>query len=124
MALRLGSGVLRLSGHCGRSARGLLMPGDAEQLFEELRAEHGGDQLTATQLSIIRSLANVLTSDAPSPRAIEVLSGLLPGKAAAVNAYDLTKLSDQQLDQLNHLTSIATGEPPELTQPPELTDAD
>jgi hypothetical protein len=97
------------------------MPGDAEQLFEELRAEHGGDQLTATQLSIIRSLANVLT---PSPRAIEVLSGLLPGKAAAVNAYDLTKLSDQQLDQLNHLTSIATGEPPELTQPPELTDAD
>jgi hypothetical protein len=73
---------------------------------------------------VIGHLAGLLADPSASPRSAAALLDLLPAKSDKGAAYDLKKLSDQQLDQLNHLTSIATGEPPELTQPPELTDAD
>jgi hypothetical protein len=73
---------------------------------------------------VIGHLAGLLADPSASPCSAAALLDLLPAKSDKGAAYDLKKLSDQQLDQLNHLTSIATGEPPELTQPPELTDAD
>ena len=82
---------------------------DPEQLLESIIEEHGGDQLSVTEVAICRSLAACLTSDAPSAKAIEVLTSLLPPKRGAGEAYDLTKLTDEQLDHLDRLTRICVA---------------
>lgn len=85
----------------------------AEQILAALLAERGGPAaFDVASLGVARALSSILASDAPSPKAIEVLSSLLPAKqTSGAQTYDLSRLSHRQFELLSWLMAIAAGEP-------------
>jgi hypothetical protein len=89
------------------------MTAEFQSIFDQLCNERGGRQnLSVVHLSVIRALALALVADRPaSPATIAGLGALLPApKAAGEPTYDLSRLDDRELRQLEHLTAIAAGE--------------
>ena len=87
------------------------MVDDADELFQQLVADYGGaSALTTVQISICRSLAQLLASDMPDGRVVASLQSLLPAKSAERSPYDLRNLDDDELELFDCLARRATGE--------------
>jgi hypothetical protein len=77
---------------------------DETLILDDLIARHGGAEvLSPAQLAVMRSLAALLAAGpAADPvghaRTLTALEGMLPGKSEAAPTYDLSKLTDAELD--------------------------
>jgi hypothetical protein len=93
----------------------------ADQLLSQIVQDHGGrERFDATALAVAARLAAILSSDSDGSAAqIAQLVELLPPKPSATEpAWDLTKLTDKELDQLDRISRKATGlEPPTPEKP-------
>ena len=92
---------------------------DAQALLDRIINERGGASMfDATALGVAKRLAMMLASDGDgSAVAIKQLCELLPAKSDAP-AYDLSLLSDRQLEQLDALLAVASGlKPPSPAEP-------
>jgi hypothetical protein len=71
-----------------------------------------------TQLAVARKLAQLLADDGEvSGSTLTTLLSLLPGKASdAEAAWDLSRLSDKQLEQLDVLAAVAAQSGPQAVR--------
>jgi hypothetical protein len=84
---------------------------DFEGIYAGLIAKHGGAEvLGPADKAIVRQMAILLSADfidAGDARAIGQLEAMLPGQAEEPTAWDLTKLSDSELELLQALGTKA-----------------
>jgi hypothetical protein len=94
--------------------------GDAQSIFEALLVERGGrDCFNVTSLAVANKLAALLAGDTDGTASqIAQLCELLPPKPSDTEPpWDLSKLTDRELDQLDKLSRKAIGLEPPTPQP-------
>jgi hypothetical protein len=91
------------------------MSSDVAVIFAELIAERGGrPAFNAVGFAAARALAKILAASEPPPRAaIAALINLMPPcRPSAEELWDLTKLTDRELEHLEYLARRACGQEP------------
>jgi hypothetical protein len=94
---------------------------DPQSVFDGLLRERGGSQaFDQTQLAVARKLAQLLADDGEvSGSTLTTLVSLLPPKPSDTEeAWDLSLLTDEQLEELDRLAARATGTAPPTPQKP------
>jgi hypothetical protein len=87
------------------------LSGDEAELLDAILRERGGiETFSVVGLAVAKSLASALLANAP-PGIIAGLSAMLPVPTPKIDGdkWDLTLLSNKQLDHLEYLCNIACG---------------
>jgi hypothetical protein len=83
---------------------------EAAEIFGRLVAERGGsERFDVTALAAARKLAKSLASDESNPAIISALSALLPAKIPTTSDWNMSLLTDDEIQALDYLARRAHG---------------